>query len=284
MADTLNDVLTYIDESGVSHVVPIDLVTGHDDDRTAEVTSFPVEKGANINDHIIQNADVLTLEVAQTQTPMPSVSRPGAAFTLPKGFDTKTVSLKVLRGSYRAPTSQKLNVQPNAFKPGGLLFVTSAVTNAIGSLLGLGGDDDIKTKPTMADAKDETASASVFQSGSPVDRIGQLHDALIQIKLKGFFCRIVFRGKSYPNMIMKRVKWSTKPGEVGLGRFTLDFQSIHTVENATTKLPDPSALRLKPSKAQAKPPKSVDTPPDAKGAPGESLLSKGSGGAGVASS
>jgi Dit-like tail protein len=284
MADTLNDVLTYTDESGVAHVVPVDLVTGHEDDRSAEVTSFPVEKGANINDHIIQNADTLSLEVAQTQTPMPSVSRPGAAFTAPKGFSTKSASLAVLKSSYKAPTAEKLKIQPNAFKPGGLLLLTSAVSNAIGSLRGAVGTDDVVTAPTMTDPKDESVSASVFQSASPVDRIGALHDALIQIKQKGYFCRIVFKGKIYSDMIMKRVKWSTKPGEVGLGRFTLDFQSIRIVENATTKLPDPASLRLKPSKTQAKPPKPAGDPtPTPTGEPSESLLSKGLGG-GVASS
>lgn len=284
MGDTLNDVLTYADESGVAHVVPVDLVTGHEDDRSAEVTSFPVEKGANINDHIIQNANTLTLEVAQTQTPMPSVSRPGAAFTAPPGFVTESVKLTVLRSSYKAPTSEKLKIQANAFKPGGLLLLTSAVSNAIGSLLGALGADDVVTAPTMADPKDETATAGVFKSAVPVDRIGALHDALIGIKEKGYFCRIVFRGKIYPDMIMKRVKWTTKPGEVGLGRFTLEFQSIHIVENATTKLPDPASLRLKPSAAKAKPPKPAGDPaPDANGGPRESLLSKGLGG-GVSSS
>ncbi len=251
---TRNDILTYKDASGVSHVVPVDIVTAHEDDRSAEVTAFPVEKGADINDHIIQQPDLLSIEVAQTQTPMPSAAHPGSAFTAPKGFTTKSV---------------KLDVRKSEFKPGGLLLLTTAAGDAIGGAL---------TSLGLQEPKSDEVSVNVFQSGSPVDRIGELHDALIRIKESGFFCTCVFRGKIYPQFIVKRVRLTSAKNEVGLGRFALELQSIHTVETSVANLPDPAALRLKPEVKKVKPPKPVGDPkPAASGGVGESLLSKGTG-------
>lgn len=257
MAEGSTDLLAWKDDSGTLHVVPVDIVTGHEDDRSAEVTSFAVEKGANINDHIIQQADTLTLEVCQTQTPFPSPARPGSLYTAPKGFKTKTIPL---------------DVRESLFKPGGLLAVSSAIGSAIGSALTSLG---ITSKP-------DALTTTVFMTDTPVDRVGELHDKLIEIKQNGRLCKIVFKGKVYPDYVMTRVRWTTQKGEVGIGRFSLSFQTIRTVETATAELPDPLSLRLKASKTQAKPPKPVETPPaGASGGKGESLLSKGLGGVGI---
>ncbi len=247
------DLLAWKGDSGTLHAVPVDIVTGHEDDRSAEVTSFPIEKGSNISDHVIHQPNTLTLEVCQTQTPFPSPARPGSLYTAPKGFATKSV---------------KLDVRKSLFKPGGLLAITEAVGGAVSALTNAIG---------LTDAASDEVKVSVFTSASPVDRIGELHDKLIEIKQNNRLCKIVFRGKVYPDYIMTRVRWSTAKGEVGLGRFSLTFQTLQTVETATAELPDPTSLRLKPAKAQAKPPKPVETPPAAGGGVRESLLSKGTG-------
>jgi hypothetical protein len=276
------DILAWKDEAGALHVVPIDLVVSHEDDRSAEVTSHPVEKGADINDHIVQQPDKLTLEIAQTNTPFPTANQPGVAFTAPKGFAAKSLRLQVRPSQFTPPTSETLNVQENAFKPGGLLFLTSAAGAAVGALtnaLGLTSPEGaLKTSPTLTKPKADEVTVSVFQSDTPIDRIGELHDVLIDVKQKGRFCRVTFRGKVYPDYVITRVKWGSAKGEAGLGRFTLELQSIRIVENAVAKLPDPASLRLKLTKTQAKPLKPVEDPvPGAKGGKGESLLSKGTG-------
>lgn len=283
MADGgVQDVLAWKDEAGALHVVPIDLVVSHEDDRSAEVTAHPVEKGADINDHIVQQPDKLTLELAQTNTPFPTASQPGVAFTAPKGFAPKSVRLQVRPSQFNPPAPQTLNVQPNAFKPGGLLLLTSAVGAAVGALtnaIGLtSAEGELKTQPTMKAPGPDDVTVNVSTTNTPIDRIGELHDVLIDVKQKGRFCRVTFRGKVYPDYVITRVKWGSAKGEAGLGRFTLELQSIHIVENAVAKLPDPASLRLKPSKTQAKPLKPVEDPkPGAKGGPRESILSKGTG-------
>jgi hypothetical protein len=282
MADGTPDVFLWKDESNTYHVLPVDLVSEHDDTRAAEVTSFPVERGANINDHIIQQPDLLTLEVCQTQTPFPTPSRPGSMFAAPRGFTTKSVRLNIRRNLYRAPVSEELKVQPNAFQPGGLLAVTSAVGAGVGALTNAIGltkpPGALRTQPTMKEPVTPAIDVAVFQADSPIDRIGELHDQLIQIKQNGRFCKITFRGRVYPDYLLKSVKWTSAKGQVGLGRFALEFQSLRIVENAVAKLPDPSSLRLKPAKVQARPPKDGGDPaPGASGGVQESLLSKGTG-------
>lgn len=256
MAEGIKEIFTWQDDDGNAHVVPVDVVTNHSDDRTAEVTTHPIEKGANINDHIIQQPDTLSLEIAQTQSPFITPIQDGAAFSAPNGFSAQNV---------------KLNVQPNAFKPGGLLFLTRLAGSAIaavGSALGL-------TSP------DAPPSVTVITADGPTDRIGDLHDALIKVKSEGRFCTVTFRGRIYPNYIVTKVGWKTQKNEVGLGRFTLELQSIHVVTTDTADLPNPASLRLKPVATSAKPPKPVGDPaPDGAGTNLESLASKAAGHAG----
>lgn len=277
MAEGTPDLFLWKDEGGTYHVLPVDLVSSHEDERGAEVTSFPVERGADINDHIIQQPDLLTLEIVQTQTPFPTPARPGSAFSKPRGFSTREIRLDVRASQFKAPTSQELQVRSVPTQPN-----LSGLIGAIGGALFP--TDALRTSPTLKAPVTPAVSVKVFAADNPIDRIGELHDVLIDIKQNGRFCKITFRGRVYPDYILKRVRWTSAKGEVGLGRFGLELQSIRIVENAVAKLPDPSSLRLKPSKAQARPPKPVGDPePTAAGGVQESILSKGTGG-GVASS
>lgn len=283
MAEGTPDVFAWKDESGNYHVLPVDLVSAHEDERSAEVTSFPVERGADINDHIIQQPDRLSITVVQTQTPFPSAAMPGATFSKPRNFTTRPLVLNVRPNAFKAPTAQDLKVQPNAFKPGGILAVTSAIGDEIGSLFG-DKEAPLRTSPTLKDPVTPSLEVNVFQADSQVDRIGELHDVLIDIKANGRFCKVTFRGRVYPDFVLTSVRWTSAKGEVGLGRFALELQSIRIVENAVAKLPDPASLRLKSSKTQARPPKTLsDAEAKAVGFPSESLASKGTG-AGVPSS
>lgn len=245
------DTFLWKDEGGSYHVLPVDLVSAHEDERSAEVTSFPVERGADINDHIIQQPDLLTLEIVQTQSPFPTPARPGSAFSKPRGFSTKEIRLDVRSNQFKPPVSQELQVRSVPTQPN-----VSGLIGAIGNALMPA--PALRTAPTLKAVPTPETRVKVFTADNPIDRIGELHDVLIDIKQHGRFCKVTFRGRVYPDYILKRVRWTSAKGEVGLGRFGLELQSIHIVENAVAKLPDPSSLRLKPSKAQARPPKPVD--------------------------
>lgn len=281
MADGVKEILSWTDAGGAVHVVPVDIVSSHTDDRTAEVTSHPIEAGANINDHIIQQPDQLSLEIAQTQTPFPTPTNPGVYFEKPKGFSFQPTPLQVQPNAF-APikAAQKLNVQPNAFTPGGLFAITQAAEGAVSAVANFltGKSDDVFSPGPPARTNVETSpTVNVWAADSPVDRIGELHDALISIKANGRFCTVTFRGRIYPDYICTKVQWKTQKGEVGLGRFSLELQRITTVSTEETDLPDPASLRLKPVAKTAKPPKGVDDASAPKGSDLESLASKATG-------
>jgi len=280
MAEGVKDILTWKDENGTVHVIPVDLVTGHDDDRTADATTHPVEQGANINDHVIQNPDTLVLEIAQTQTPFITPSQPGVAFSAPPGFSTQAIKLDIRPSSFLPAKPQTVDVPANSFVPGGLFALTQGLESAIGSLFGGGPDKTFKTSGMPAQKEDRNATVNVIVSEAPRDRIGELHDALIQVKQEARFCTVTFRGRVYPDFLMTRVGWKSTKGEAGLGRFTLNLQSLRIVATATATLPNPASLRLKPVVTTTKPAKSVGDPkPNATGgAAGESVLSQGTGG------
>jgi len=248
MAEGTPDFLVWEDDNGERHALNVDLVKTHEDERSATVTSHPVEQGTKIGDHVIHDPDRLTLEIAQTQTPLPLPALPDVAWVKPEGFSTQVVTL---------------NVRKSLFQPGGLLAVTRAVGDAVSSLLGV---------------EEETTQASVFQADQPVDRIGELHDQLISIKTNSRFCTVTFRGRVYPNFLVTKVNWSSAPREVGIGRFKLELESIRIVTNATAELPDPASLRLKPAKQQTNPPKpGSGGATDAAKQPRESILSQATG-------
>lgn len=227
MAEGTPNFLVWEDDNGDLHAVDVDMVKSHEDDRTATVTSHPVEKGSPIGDHVIHDPDKLTVEIAQTQSPFPSPALPDAVWSKPAGFSNQTTTL---------------DVRPSLFQPGGLLAVSQAVGGVLASILGTA----VESLPVKV---------TTWQAETPVDRVGALHDQLVAIKTGARFCTVTFKGRVYPQFICTRVNWKTQPGEVGLGRFSLEFQSVRLVTNATTELPDPASLRLIPKEEQTNPPK-----------------------------
>lgn len=77
--------LSYVDSAGALRVLEIDAFLSEQHHHTAMATQFPVETGALVSDHVIQEPDVVRLEVLATDTPLPS-SRFGEAIS-PEEFD-----------------------------------------------------------------------------------------------------------------------------------------------------------------------------------------------------
>ncbi len=262
MAEGQKELLQWKDSAGTLHSLSVDVITGHVADNESEITSFPVEFGADINDHIIHMPTKLTLEVVQTQTPFeqmgPLVFTPnkqlGRATRTTAGFSVKSV---------------ELTPQPNAFKPGGLLAATRAIGSAISAGLGALGLGAITNPPLRV---------NVLQADQEVDRIGELEDKLIDLNTNGYLIDVTYRNRVFPSMVLTKVSSTSTKGEVGLGRFSLTFQNLRTVATSSTKLPDPASMRLKPAAKQTKPAKKVDAATtgvssDAAKGPGESMLS-----------
>lgn len=89
---------------------------------------------------------------------------------------------------------------------------------------------------------------SVLATGSPIDRVADIHDQFIEIKQKTLPININFKGRRYEQFILISVKLSHQKGEFGLGRFELKAQQFNTVATETAELPDPTTLHAKPNK------------------------------------
>jgi len=227
------DLLLWKDDQGNLHAIGVDAVKTHSDERTAQVTQHPVEDGADVSDHVIHNPDVVTFEIMHSDTPI----------------DPVWTSMTDQNSPFRVQ-SMTLDVRESLFQPGGLLAVTRAVGGAINAglnAIGLG-SSELETK------------VNVLRTDQVIDRIGDLHTRLIDLKQNARRVTFTYRGRVYPDFIVRRVSWATMPGEVGLGRFTIEAQSVRTVRTGTAELPDPESLRLKPAVQKKPPPKPVEEP------------------------
>lgn len=101
---------------------------------------------------------------------------------------------------------------------------------------------------------DSTITVSVLSANSPVDRVAEFHDKLIDVLQNVYPITIAFKGRTYANFVLTSVKLSHNKGEVGLGRFECQAQQFRTVSTATTTLPDPTTLHAKPNKDGGKKP------------------------------
>lgn len=133
----------------------------------------------------------------------------------------------------------ELDVVKSTFKPQGLFAITSGVTAAVGGLLG-------KINPLKV---------YTLQSDSQVNRIADLHDALIEVKRNGYLCTITFKGRLYVDFVFTRVVLSYEQGKGGLGNFQIEARNVRTVKTKNVEgLPDPADLRAKEQKKKGKSP------------------------------
>jgi hypothetical protein len=58
--------------SGTDEVLEFDVLVSYAPSHSAKATQFPVEKGATITDHVLQDADLVRFEGLVTNTPLPS--------------------------------------------------------------------------------------------------------------------------------------------------------------------------------------------------------------------
>jgi hypothetical protein len=197
------------DDLGKIFVIKADITSDLTDERTAEITDHPIESGAVVSDHVIHKPDTLTLQLLQTQTPIED-------------------------GAELSSTKVKLDVRENQFEAGGLLALSRAVgaaISAIGSLFGFGGSPGVEVY--------------VLTAATELDRIVDLHTKLIEAKQKARSIQVSFLGYSWEGMLITNVKYM-RSNKDQAGRFTLELRQIRTVSTASTKLPNPQDLIMKP--------------------------------------
>jgi copper chaperone CopZ len=124
---------------------------------------------------------------------------------------------------FRGP--KPIDPNPSLFKPKGLLAVTQGISAALSS-----------AKPTPP--------VIVIQSLLAIDRIQQLHDALIQAQATASLCSFTHRGRPYTDYFLEEINLSY--GKTAMARFTLGLAKVRKVETALTSVPEPADISAKP--------------------------------------
>lgn len=198
-----------------SGLVQVDVIPRLQDTRSSTVTEFPLETGTVITDHVIHHPALLTLEIAQTQTPFEDTDS--------EGEDIEFVK-----------TSIPLDLPRTRFRPQGLLFLLLAAEGALGAVggaLGLGSR--------------EALSIEVFRPPyEGRDRINELFDKLDQARLSGAAMTLDWLGRTWSGYHIEQITYTRSKGRQ-LGEFTVGLKQVHTVSTATAPLATPAELRLK---------------------------------------
>ncbi len=241
------------DADGNAHTLDVDVVTAATDRRTAKLTDHVVETGAVITDHVVIQPEELTLELVVSQTPLRGV-----------GFARQRAEREV-GGTRLDKKSHPLNVPPNAFQPGGFLLLSQGARQAVGAVIGLiagaagvastfEGHEQVQTRGTIG--------VDVLQSDSPVDRVNETHDRLVDIMNGALPVTVSFKGKLYKEYLLTEVELNHGAGYFGGGKFKVQARAFRTVTGTTAQLPDPADFRAAAKKAAGnKPPKGGNPDP-----------------------
>ncbi len=230
VADSL---FSWLDQAGNTNTLDVDVVMSTNDKRTAKLTDHVVETGAVVTDHIVIMPEEVSFELVMTQTPFEGRNAPG--------FAMAASSLSAAGRQLNAATNP-ISVRKSQFQPGGFLLLSSGLRSAVSSLFG---GEDIPSQASGSRSVETTAalSANVLQSNSPIDRVNETFDTLVEIMNTGLLVTVSFQGRLYIDFLLTSVELSQGPGESGMGRFKVELRAFRTVKGVPVKLPDPADFR-----------------------------------------
>jgi hypothetical protein len=233
IADSL---FSWLDAAGNTNTLDVDVVMATSDKRTAKLTDHVVETGAVVTDHIVIMPEEVTFELVMTQTPFAGSNAPGFAMG---GMQVSA------NGRQLTPGTNSISVRKSQFQPGGFLLLSSGLRSVISSVFG-GESTPSQASGSRSTETTTTLSANVLQSSSPIDRVNETHDTLVEVMNTGLLVTISFRGRLYLDYLLTSVELSQGPGEGGMGRFMVALRAFRTVTGVNVVLPDPTDFRALP--------------------------------------
>lgn len=229
--------LYWQDKLGVPKILYFDLVTQEQHHLKTEATSFPVEEGVDITDHVRPEVDRVSLQTFVSNTPIIEViETSGKVKHTGKLLGVQVATLQ----------SRTLDVKayepPLAPTPGSVL---NALTSAIGNLLT--GRKEYK--------------ASVLAFTKEFDNIQEVYDTLRKIRTDSQRVSVVTSTRTYANMILEDINM-TRSADTGTGAtFSVDCKEIRIVSALKVLAPRAAASSGFPRKNNgAKGPTDVDDP------------------------
>lgn len=214
-------------------IIAFDVTISDTHESTVEITSHPVEAGADITDHVRPLPDNLALDVYVTNTPVEISPGQGPALSPYMGAYQNTL---LAIPQWDPP------IEPT---PGSLFRLAAKGLNAVKDLI-TGGKPPTK--------------ATLLFFPAVFDRIKEIHETLTRVMRAGTLCRVVTDTKNYDDMVITRV--GLPRTERGGADIAIDLVSIRQVTTATVTAPKPLEPRGAPGQSKgaqgAKPTKSAD--------------------------
>lgn len=262
IADSL---FSWLDAAGNVNTLDVDVVMSTNDKRRARLTDHVVETGAVVTDHIVIQPEELGFELLMTQTPM------GGA-----GMAPAPLALEVAGARSLVPATLPISVPPSRFQPGGFLLLSTGLRSVVASVFGGGADTPTSAQGSRATAPAAaTLQVNTLQAASPVDRVNDTFDTLIEILTTGLLVTVSFKGRLYLDYLLTSVELSQGKGEFGCGRFKVEARAFRTVTGVNVLLPDPADFRALPKVSKGNTPaKTPDPDPTKKVVRGEGLISR----------
>jgi hypothetical protein len=242
----VESLFSWQDASGNTSTLDVDVVMTANDTREAKLTDHVVETGAVITDHVVIQPESLSLDLVVTQTPMTA----GNGFTMTSGEISAP-------GQKLKAQTHPIKVQPSAFQPGGFLLLSTGLRGAISSLLGAAGGNSDQMSGSKVETTASSLRVSTLQSASAVDRVGDVHDRLVEIMNGALLVTVSFKGRLYIDYLLTKVELLQQAGKAGMGTFKVTARAFRTVTGTTVSLPDPADFRALPKVNKGNKPSAV---------------------------
>jgi hypothetical protein len=195
-------------------VVTADCVTSWEPEKTAEVTSHPIETGSEVSDHVIHRPDELSVEFAQSEL----------------AFRDDELEWQKIENE----------VRQSEFRPEGLLFLTMGAGMLIDAAAGaLGLSSNSQVEIWALTAKEDR------------DRVLEVYDAIAGAIDSARLVKFSLKGQVLDGYVLTSLRLRRQGGrESGLARISVRARHVQTVETSASSLlggfPVPSALRALP--------------------------------------
>jgi hypothetical protein len=245
----VESLFSWQDASGNTNTLDVDVVMSSDDTREAKLTDHVVETGAVITDHVVIQPEALSLDLVVTQTPM----NVGGDFVMTAGEISAP-------GQKLKAQTHPIQIRPSQFQPGGFLLLSTGLRGAISSLLSASGGNSDQMSGSKLESTSSSLRVSTLRSSAAVDRVGDVHDRLVEIMNGALLVTVSFKGRLYIDYLLTRIQLVQQAGKAGMGTFKIQARAFRTVTGTTVNLPDPADFRALPKVNKGNKPATTPNP------------------------
>lgn len=191
----------------------------------SELTSYAIEDGSLISDHVIRQPRTLSLTLVQTETPVGETT----------GF-ARALQALTYQGRPEGKQTTTAPIRQSEFRPAPLMALSAGIQSLLFgggpvkelSVTGLESDRALATKDLKV---------HVLSAGAPVDRVNQFYVQLLSLLETATPVIVTIKGASYIDLVLTSVTRTDAGGQVGRASFTVELRQIATVETKTVDLP-----------------------------------------------